>query len=222
MYFDNFYTSPKLVKDLFHTNIPSFGTAAENRRAFPEAMKKGKEWARIKERGEMRWVRDNNCLALQWIDNRPVTMLTSIHVANEYGQVQRKQKVANRWQSIRVRQPKAIDDYNSYMNGVDRSDQIIGKSTALRKYMEWWKTLFFHMIDIAVVNSFILFQIHRAGNRNVPELKRPQKYSVAGFREELVRQLAGLEEYGQPPVFNPSAKDPGDFETVHIPQVSDA
>ena len=220
LYFDNFYTSPKLVKDLYELQIPSCGTAAENRRAFPEAMKRGKEWARGKDRGAMRWVRDGQCLALQWKDNRPVTMLTSIHTANDFVHVSRKEKTANRWQNIRVKQPKSIDDYNAYMNGVDRSDQIIGKSTALRKCMRWWKTLFFHMIDIAVVNSFILFQIHRAGNQDVPELRRPQKYSVTEFREELVRQLAGLEEYGNPPVFKPNATEPRDFDTVHIPQVS--
>ena len=60
---------------------------------------------------------------------------------------------------------------------------IIGKSTALRKCMHLWKTWFFHMIDIAVVNSFILFQIHKAGNQDILELKHPQKYSVTEFRE---------------------------------------
>lgn len=220
-YFDNFYTSPKLVKDLFGLGIPSCGTAAENRRGFPDCMKKAQEWARRKNRGVMRWDRDGNCLALQWKDNRPVTMLTSIHVANEFRQVDRNVKVDNRWQNVKVQQPKAIDEYNKYMNGVDRSDQIIGKSTALRKCMRWWKTLFFHMIDIAVVDSFILFQLHRASNPDVAELKRPKKFSTTEFREELVRQLAGLEEYGQPPVFNPHAKEPGNFETVHIPQFSE-
>lgn len=34
LYFDNFYTSPKLVKDLFQVMIPATGTAAENRREF--------------------------------------------------------------------------------------------------------------------------------------------------------------------------------------------
>ena len=72
------------------------------------------------------------------------------------------------------------------MNGVDRSDQIIRKNTALRKCMRWWKTLFFNMIDIAVVNGFILFQLHRANNPDVEELKRPQQYSTTEFREELV------------------------------------
>ena len=50
LYFDNFYTSVKLVKDLFQVLIPATGTAAKNRRGFPEAMKKGQQWARRKER----------------------------------------------------------------------------------------------------------------------------------------------------------------------------
>jgi len=223
IYFDNFYTSPKLVLDLFNLLLPSCGTSAENRRGFPESMKKGKEWARRKERGTMRWVREgDNCLAMQWKDNRVVTMLSSIHNANDFVMVERKEKVNARWTKVMVRQPKTIDDYNNFMNGVDLSDQIIGKNNVLRKCMRWWKTLFFHMIDIAVVNSFILFQMYRRQNEDVQELKRPQKYSLAEYREELVRQLSGLEEYGQPPVFRPGrTKEPAQFETVHIPQFSD-
>ena len=64
-------------------------------------------------------------------------------------------------------------------------------------------------------------QLHRAEHPEQEDLKRPKKYSITEFREELVRQLAGLEEYGQPPVFNPSAKSPGDYETIHIPQFSE-
>ncbi|XP_062393486.1 piggyBac transposable element-derived protein 4-like [Sardina pilchardus] len=220
VYFDNFYTSPKLVNDLFQLQMPSCGTTAENRRGFPESVKKGKEWVKGKDRGAMRWVRDNCCLALQWKDNRPVTLLSSIHSANEFLHVQRREKFEHKWRCTRVKQPKAIHDYNFYMNGVDRSDQLIGQSTALRKCMRWWKTLFFHMMDIAVVNSFILFQIHRAAYPDAAALKRPQKYSVTEFREELVRQLAGLEEYGDPPVYEP-VQNPGEFVTDHIPCVSD-
>ena len=143
LYFDNFYSSPKLLKGFFGLGIPSCGTAAENRRGFLDSMKKGKEWARRKDRGKMRWVRDAECLALQWKDNRPVTMLTTIHKADEFVHIQRKQKIGNRWQNVQVRPPKATEEYNAYMNNVDRSDQIIGKSTALRKCMRWWKTLFF-------------------------------------------------------------------------------
>lgn len=221
LYFDNFYTSVTLVKDLFRLMIPATGTAAENRRGFPESMKNSKQWARREQRGSMRWKRDGVCLALQWKDNRPVTMLTSIDNANDFVNVDRNEKVRNVWQRVRVKQPKAVHHYNQYMNAVDRSDQIIAKNSVLRKCMRWWKTLFFHMIDIAVVNSYILFQLYRAENLDVEELKRPNKYSLAEYREELVRQLTGLEEYASPPVFKPPTVEPGAFETAHIVKSSD-
>ena len=107
------------------------------------------------------------------------------------------------------------------MNGMDRSDQILGKNSCLRKFMRWWKVLSFHIVDIAFANSFVLFQLH-CKLLNVEELKRPKKYSPASFREELIRQLADLPEYGTPPVYQPPRREPGNFNTSHIPQFSEA
>ncbi|XP_020909061.1 piggyBac transposable element-derived protein 4-like [Exaiptasia diaphana] len=222
LYFDNFYSSIKLIKDLFQAGVPSTGTAAENRKGFPQSMKKGKEWAKREERGNIRWERDGVCLALQWKDNKPVTILSSIANANNYLMVERKEKTNNQWNNIRVKQPQVIHSYNQYMNGVDRSDQLLAKNNALRKCMRWWKTLFFHMIDIAIVNSYILFEIHRAEHQDNDLLKRPKKYSVAEFREELVRQLVGLEEFGDPPLSKPPTKQPELFESSHLPEFGKA
>lgn len=100
---------------------------------------------------------------------------------------------------------------------------MLANHNVLRKCMRWWKTLFFHMIDIAVVNSFILFQIHRKANPDNPELKRPQSFSILEFREELVRDLAGLEEYLTPPVYE-NARQPQakvQFETEHMIEFSE-
>ena len=169
----------------------------------------------------MRWEREGCCLIQQWKDNKPVTVLTTIHSANEFGMVERKVKLNDRWDKVEVRRPKAIDTYNQYMNGVDRSDQILAKNNTLRKCMRWWKTLFFHLIDIAVVNSFILFQLYRSQNKDVEELQRPKRYSVLEFREELARQFARLEEYGVPPLYCPPKKQPGEYETPHLPKISD-
>ena len=80
------------------------------------------------------------------------------------------------------------------MNAVDRFNQLLAKNCALRKWMRWRKTLFFHMIDIAIVNSYILFQLQRAEHPDNKELKGPQKFAIAEYREELVRDLAGLDE----------------------------
>ena len=73
------------------------------------------------------------------------------------------------------------------MNAVDRSDQILATNNVNRKCMRWWKTLFFHLIDIAVVNSFLLFKEHQAKFPDNVDLHRPNYYSLGDFREEIVR-----------------------------------
>ena len=46
-----------------------------------------------------------------------------------------------------------------------------------------------------MVNSFILFQAHRAEHT---EIVRPAGYSQCDFRDEIVREICGFEEYGDP------------------------
>ena len=75
------------------------------------------------------------------------------------------------------------------MNAVDRSDQILGTQKVLSKCARWWNTLFFHLIDIAMVNNFILFREHLAQFPDEPGLKHTADYSLVHFREEIVRQL---------------------------------
>ena len=217
LFVDNFYTSIKLIKDLFHLGTPGCGTTVQNRRSFPVTMKDGKKWARKKNRGDMRWTRDGSCLIMQWKDSKVVTVLSSIHNANYYVMVNRKVKDGNTWNNIEIQKPMAIDQYNKHMNGVDISDQKLAKNNTLHKCVRWWKTLFYHIIDISVVNSFILFCHHQANNPDNEELKRYKGYSLLDFREELVRDLVGLNEYGKPPEHKPPPKEPSTFETIHIP-----
>ena len=109
LFFDNFYTSVSLVKDLFDLGVLATGTVTESRRGFPENLRNGKQWAKKLERGSMRLERDNPCLALQWIDNKVVSVLTTIYNANDKVSVIRKSKVANVWKEIIVQQPEAIN-----------------------------------------------------------------------------------------------------------------
>ena len=223
LYVDNFYTSVTLFKDLFARGVGATGTIVETRRDFPVNLKGGKQWAKGKDRGSMRWERDPPCLALQWLDNKVVSVITTIDKANVKDQVTRKQKTATgEWTSVEVPQPRAIANYNKFMNAVDRSDQILGTQNVLRKCVRWWKTLFFHLIDMAVVNSYILFREHQANFPDDPALHRTRDYSLAHFREDIVRELCGFPEYDHPPVHTTAkpAPDPGKYRTEHVPMVS--
>jgi len=197
LFVDNFYSTLILFRDLFDNGVLATGTILDSRRSFPAALKNSKEWGKGKERGCMRWVRDPPCLVLQWVDNRVVSMITTVGNANDHVQVSRKQRNAGRWTNILVQQPRIFQTYNLKMNAVDRSDQILSTFNIQRKCLRWWKTMFFHLIDMAVVNSYILFLEHKAKNPN--ELERPAGYNQCDFRDELVRQICGFDEYGDPP-----------------------
>ena len=51
--------------------------------------------------------------------------------------------------------------YTTYINAVDRSDQVLNVNSVARKCYRWWKTFFFHLIDMAIANGFILFREYR-------------------------------------------------------------
>lgn len=218
IYFDNFYTSSVLVKALYLNGTPSCGTVTENRKGFPKSMKGGKIWARKRDRGEMRWLREDDVWAVQWIDNKVVTMLSTIDCGNEYVSVKRLVKTNDKWERKDVRQPFVVHRYNQFMNAVDKSDQYLAKYNMLRKCIRWWKTLFFHLIDIAAVNGFILFdQLRKA---DPTSLLRNKKYSVLEFREEVIRNLAGINEYASPPVFKPFVHQ-NTYHSDHVPHFGD-
>ena len=69
------------------------------------------------------------------------------------------------------------------MNAVDRSDQILSALSTQWKCVRWWKTLFFPLIDIAVVNSFILFQGGKGLN---PQSLKPYVFPVSLNRRKTV------------------------------------
>ena len=147
----------------------------------------------------MRWERKQDLLTLQWKDNKAVTMMTTFHLANECDQVSRRTKVNGVFRRVEVQRPIAISDYNSGMCVVDRSDQLLGKYNALRKTNKWWKTLFFHLIDIARVNSYILFLEWKSINPGIAELQRISHFNQLSFSEELVKQLGQINEWDAVP-----------------------
>ena len=75
-----------------------------------------------------------------------------------------------------------------------------------------------HDVRLAPLDTNLVFQ----SNPDNELLKRPQRYCLQNFREEVVRSLAELEEYGIPKLDQqkPPSIEPSVYETVHIPTFS--
>uniref|UniRef100_A0A3B5AKH3 PiggyBac transposable element-derived protein 4-like n=1 Tax=Stegastes partitus TaxID=144197 RepID=A0A3B5AKH3_9TELE len=182
LYVDNFYTSPALFRDLREKNISACGTIRSNVQGYPRTANNALDPK--SPRGSIRWLREDSLVFVQWKDTRDVSMCSTMHTAHGKETVQRNVKDnAGQWTMIDVPIPPAIKDYNRHMGGVDLSDALIGYYEVLHKTKKWYKTLFYHFLDIAIVNSYILYKEQCKVKGNKPMHQK-------AFRETLVLELA--------------------------------
>ena len=151
IYMDNYYTSPELFYELYYRETYACGTVRSNRKGLPNTVKNAKI-----ETLQSVFMRNGPLLCLKWSGEKkkakknPVTMLSTIHNANE---MLTKKKDAH---GNRLPKPVCIHQYTQNMSGVDISDQYMSFHLALRKSMKWWRKLFFHMMNMTILNAYIL------------------------------------------------------------------
>ncbi|XP_042609816.1 piggyBac transposable element-derived protein 4-like [Cyprinus carpio] len=151
-------------------------------------------------------------LFVEWKDTREVMMCSSFHSANGNQTVQRRVKTPDgQWVEKTVPIPAAVSDYNKNMGGVDMSDALIGYYTVLRKTRKWYRSLFYHFVDIAVVNAFIIQQ-------QLAKMKQKKAKSQREFREALVSQLADWMPPPAPPASSATPAPPDSQHDCHKPK----
>ena len=57
-----------------------------------------------------------------------------------------------------MQKPKCVAAYNKYMGGVDVSNRKIYHVSAERPSKRYWKKIFFDLLDMALLNSYELYQ----------------------------------------------------------------
>ena len=146
LYTDNFYTSPTLGDALNERQTDIVGTVRQNRKGLPESVTN-----KTLQNGEFVASYRKKLMVLKWKDRKDVTLLSSIHssatetTTSKYGKVLVK--------------PKVVNDYNKHMGGVDLSDSLLHHFTTARNRMKkFYRKMFRHILDIAVLNSFICYR----------------------------------------------------------------
>lgn len=152
VYFDNYFNSVELQRDLLKEKIYACGTARKDRVDVPNDLKTNKKM----KRGDSNWrMSEDGVLALQWMDKKPILFLSNFHNPEEKGTVKRKQKDGT---SVEINCEQLVRDYNRYMGFVDKSDMLKSCYELDRKSKKWWHRIFFHFVDLTLVNSFIIFK----------------------------------------------------------------
>jgi len=93
--------------------------------------------------------------------------------------------------------PQIVADYNHQMGYVDKGDRMANSYSINCRTWKWTKKLFFHLFDLAILNSYILFSSLGC-----------KKILHTNFRNTLLGNLlahAGHERKVQRPIGRPTA-----------------
>ena len=52
--------------------------------------------------------------------------------------------------------PPCLPDYQQFMRGVDRGDQLEGYYSSGRLSVKWWKRVFTYIIEASILNAYII------------------------------------------------------------------
>lgn len=129
--------------------------------------------------------------------------MSTIHTANQHVPAKRRHKTRGIWTVTTIKKPLLMHEHNAGMLSMDKSDQIIGTYNVLRKCARWWKTLFFQCVDIACINSFVLYQAHRSEHPDVPELAQNVKFDHLAVWEQLIQQIFEYDDVKESHAPNP-------------------
>lgn len=173
MFFDNFFSSPQLMKDLLDKQLYACGTINSNRKHMPK-FKDDKEL----KRGQYEWFSSNDGLtAVKWRDKRCVHLISNYHDPLLTTSVKRNEKDGT---STQVPCPTLLVDYNNNMNFVDVFDQYRTTYCIDRKSRKWWHRIFFFLIDASIVNAYIINKV--MGEKTL---------TMKDFRRQVIDGLIG-------------------------------
>ena len=161
---DNYFTRPNVLTSLTEIGIGCVGTARYARGWPPMELKSIQDDRfntvyTIVDKGQF--------MICRWIDNNQVTMVTNVHTCDESITRTRRRPRKNStnrghvelvWGASPTKEidiPGFIDDYNHWMLGVDKADQLIAYYRPNLRCRRNWMPLLFHALDVARINSFI-------------------------------------------------------------------
>lgn len=144
-------------------------------------------------RGEFQFSTKKRIAVVKWMDRKAVNFISTIDSPRQTTTVQRRLRNGTK---LDVHCPKVVETYNKYMGGVDRFDQMLERYAIGRRSIKWWHRIFYYLLDMAVVNSFVLWKLNRPDK---------EKCSQLTFRLKLARQLvngfSSRKAIGRPPNF---------------------
>ncbi|XP_028160561.1 piggyBac transposable element-derived protein 4-like [Ostrinia furnacalis] len=166
LYMDNFYNSVSLAENLLANKTYLTGTLRANRSRNPEITRAKLPKNQVQSRYNSRGVCVSN-----YRDKRTVLMISTEHDADFINYTNKRGQT--------VAKPRVVHEYNKYMKGVDRKDQMLSYYACYNKSTRWYKKIITHVMQVMMLNAFMMYSNSQA-NSNC---------SFYDFRINVVRKL---------------------------------
>ena len=174
---DNFFSSPRLFRELHEHGLYACGTVRQTRRGFPTDLRN----LRLVQ-GEGVFRQHNSLTAVVWQDKRPVHVLSTLSQPGDTSKVSRRQRDGS---VAEVSCPSAILTYTKYMGGVDLGDQLRKYYSVRLKCNKNYKYFFWFIFDVSITNAFILSKLCNRPRTTHDEGR------LKAFRVSLAESLIG-------------------------------
>ena len=168
---DRFYNSVILYNHLY-TEMDTFavGTAMTNRKFYPGVL--NVKNTHFRNRGEFDFLCRQNITCMVWQDRKPINFISNIHDPADVGQTNRRLKTG---ELVEVPMPSLVKDYNKFMGGCDKNDQLT-RLNRTRRHYRWPRRMFVKLFMWGLYNAFVLHTKFRP--RTTPTRKKSFQYFI--------------------------------------------
>jgi hypothetical protein len=185
VYFDNWFNSIQLQIEMEKRGLQCLGTVLPNRLPYchfsdDKNMKKQGRGTVEEKHATVDGIRQT---ALKWYDNKPVHLLSTFVGSEPTSLVKRWDKKQK--SRIIVCCPNSVQFYNKFIGGVDLMDSLIALYRTDIRSKKWYLKIFFHLLDLAVVNSWLL----HPRDCDYFEIKKKNQLPLLQFKSHLCSVL---------------------------------
>jgi hypothetical protein len=167
LYMDNFFSSPDVFDEMTKKKINCCGTVRPCTKGMPHDLRPKNMTLK---RGDIKVRTRDDLTAILWKDKRVTFILTNMHNAPAEGNFCDEQGYALK--------PLIVEEYNRHMGYVGKGDRMANSFSISRRTHKWPKKLFFHLLNVAILNSYIL--LSSCGGKT---------FTHTDFRLTLVRDM---------------------------------
>ena len=146
LFIDNWYSSIPLALHLSQNGTGVCGTVRRNRVGLPKQLT---NYAGLR-KGQFVHRSNDGMVFVKLRDTKEVCFLSTMHRADVTASGKHDR------QGRAISKLSLVQDYNRFMGGVDRNDEMVSFYTSARKSYKWYKKLAGHIMEEAFLNAYLL------------------------------------------------------------------